>query len=239
VSDAPEPRRLVYRFGLPDGRRLEFGIELSANTLASRRRPRDQYPAWTALDFMKCPNCPLQASQQPRCPIAENLVDVAQAFKDAQSFAEVDVEVEYQERRYSKRTSMQQALSSLIGVFMVTSGCPVLDKLRPMVDTHLPFMSPEESTYRTITMYLLAQYFRMRRGLRADWELKELVSFLEACRLTNSSFVRRLQAVGVGDASLNALAVLNTLGEITSLTIDGDMRRLERLFVEHFRRETD
>lgn len=237
MSDAPETRRLVYRFGLPNGQRVELEVELSASSLSARRKPRQAYPEWTALEFMKCPTCPLQASQHPRCPIAENMVDVVEAFEDAQSFAEADVEVEYQERRYSKHTSMQQALSSLIGVFMVTSGCPVLDKLRPMVDTHLPFMSPEESTYRTLTMYLLAQYFRMRRGLRPDWELKDLVSFLESCRQTNSAFVRRLHAVGVGDASLNALGMLNTLGEITSLTIEGDMRRLERLFVEHFRHD--
>ncbi|MGE0455206.1 MAG: hypothetical protein AB7O37_16125 [Vicinamibacteria bacterium] len=239
MNEAGETKRLVYRFGPPGAEPLEFVVELSENTLSARRRERESYPEWTALEFMKCPNCPLQASQHPRCPIAANLTEVVESFKDAQSFAEVDVEVEYQERRYSKRTSMQQALSSLIGVFMVTSGCPVLDKLRPMVDTHLPFMSPEESTYRTISMYLLAQYFRMRRGLRPDWELKDLVSFLEGCRLTNSAFVRRLQAVGVGDASLNALAMLNTLGEITSLTVDGDMRRLERLFMEHLRREAD
>src|SRR5262249_45179319 len=78
--------------------------------------------------------------------------------------------------------------SSLIGIFMVTSGCPVMNKLRPMVDTHLPFMTSAESTYRVISMYLLAQFFRQRQGRKPDWALEGLLGVLEAAKETNAAF---------------------------------------------------
>lgn len=196
--------------------------------------PRASYPEWTALAYKKCPNCPLDEAQNQRCPIAANLVEVVLTFKDERSFDEVDVTVDVHERRYLKHASLQQALAGMIGVLTVTSGCPVLNKLRPMVETHLPFMSPEESTYRMISMYLLAQYFRTRQGLAPDWELSRLLDLLEECRETNAAFVRRLQTLGINDATLNALAMLNTMGEITSLSIEGDLRRLEKIFGDHY-----
>tara|TARA_B100000686_G_scaffold86198_1_gene93073 strand:- start:90 stop:251 length:162 start_codon:yes stop_codon:yes gene_type:complete len=42
------------------------------------------------------------------------------------------------ERCYVEHTTMTEAVSSLLGIYMVTSGCPVMDKLRPMVRFHLP-----------------------------------------------------------------------------------------------------
>ncbi len=118
---------------------------------------------------------------------------------------------------------------------MVTSGCPIMSKLRPMVDTHLPFMTASESIYRMISMYLTAQFFLFRMGRKPDWELKEFVAFLEAARDTNAAFCKRLQSIGVKDASLNAISSLNAMGEITRLSLEmGDLARWERIFHEHY-----
>jgi hypothetical protein len=239
VSGAPPGApalRIAYRFTFSDGRARDFALTLDHDTLQLLAVPRDSYPEWTALSYKKCPNCPLDEAQHPRCPVAANLVDVVETFKDERSFDDVDVAVDVQERRYVKRASVQEALSAMIGVLTVASGCPVLNKLRPMVETHLPFMSPAESTYRVIAMYLLAQYFRDKQGLAADWDLDQLVSLLEECRQTNAGLVRRLQTLGINDATLNALTVLNTMGEITSLSIEGDMKRLEKIFGDHYGR---
>jgi hypothetical protein len=225
-----------YQFLFDDGTRRTFLITLDHASLQLLQEPRPGYPAWTELGYKQCPNCPLDVHQHPRCPVAVNLVDVVEFLKDRLSIDEVSVEVEFHDRRYSKRTSLQQAAGSLIGIFTVTSGCPILNKLRPMVDTHLPFQTSDESTYRTISMYLMAQYFLTRRGLAADWELKDLVGFLARARETNAAFCRRLQAIGIKDASLNALSNLNAMGEITSLSIEtSDLRRLEKIFAEHYR----
>ena len=234
MSAGPAPIRIAYRFKFKDGRDREFHLTLDHDTLRLLVEPRASYPEWTALSYKQCPNCPLDLARHPRCPVAANLVDVVEAFKDERSYDVVDVAVEVHERRYMKRASVQQALSALIGVLTVTSGCPVLDKLRPMVETHLPFMSPEESTYRMISMYLLAQYLRGRQGRQPDWDLGRLVELLEECRRSNAALVGRLQTLGINDASLNALAMLNTMGEITTLSIEGDLRRLQKIFGEHY-----
>ena len=231
MSDQARLVTCRYLFAFPDGSRRQFLIRLDHDSLEMVVDPRESYPPWTELGYKRCPNCPLDESQHRLCPIARNLVDVVEFLEDRLSYQEVEVSVEHHERRYSKRTTLQQAAGSLIGIFTVTSGCPVMNQLRPMVDTHLPFQTPDESTYRTISMYLMTQYFLHKRGEAADWDLRDLVHFLAEARETNTAFCRRLQSIGVRDASLNALSNLNAMGEITSLSIETrDLARLERIF---------
>ncbi len=239
MSEAtPRQQKVVsyrYTFSFKDNETVEFLVELAHDSLEMLAPERTDYPAWTELEYKKCPGCPLDEATHPQCPIARNLVDVVDFLKKRYSYEEVEVVAEFHERRHVKRTSLQHAASSLIGIFTVTSGCPILNKLRPMVDTHLPFMTPDESTYRTISMYLLAQYFRHKQGKTADWELADLVHFLAKARETNTAFLRRLQSIGVRDASLNALSNLNAMGEITSLSIESrDLKRIERIFNDQY-----
>jgi hypothetical protein len=227
-----ENLRFTYRFRYGDGRVEELEIELDYETLGFVPQAREQEPHWTALGFHQCPNCPLQESTHPCCPIARNLVPVVEMLRDRISHEECEVEVETAGRRYSRRTSLQHAAGSLIGIVNVTSGCPTLDKLRPMVATHLPFMTSDESTYRMISTYLMSQYFLHKQGLGADLALVGFLDFLREARDTNGAFCERLHALGVKDASLNALHSLNAMGEIVSLTIqEQDLERWERLFV--------
>jgi len=232
-----ESERVPYRytFRRADGRQRQFDVQLEHDSLAMVPVPRSSYPEWTRLSYRQCPNCPLQEDAHPRCPIAANLVDVAEFFSDALSYEGVEVTVEASGRTYAKKTSLQEAVGSLIGIFMVTSGCPVMNKLRPMVDTHLPFMTSAESTYRVISMYLLAQYFRQQQGLTPDWSLDGLLGVLEAAKQTNAAFCQRIQEVDLRDAILGALSVLNAQGEIASLSIEtDDLRRWARIFAEHY-----
>ncbi|MBN2370268.1 MAG: hypothetical protein JXO72_07260 [Vicinamibacteria bacterium] len=231
-------RRIQYRYAFyfPDGARKIFRITLRHATLAIVSPERNAYPEWTALEYRRCRNCPLDPSLQPHCPIAREMVDAVCFLKDWRSFEEVEVHVQAGEsRRYMKRTTLQEGAGALLGIYMVASGCPILNKLRPMLATHLPFMSSEESTYRTVSMYLMAQYFRHKRGHAADWGLGELLALLHECRTANSDYCDRLRSLGIGDAALNALALLNVQGELTSLSLEtGDLTRWERIFGEHY-----
>jgi hypothetical protein len=235
--DDPVPSVLgfSYTFAFDDGATRSFAIQLDHATLAVTEAPTGPLPEWTRLSFRQCPNCPLREEQNPRCPIAANLVEVVEFLRDRSSFEPVEVRVVGEDREYRKRTTLQQGAGSLMGIYMVSSGCPVMDKLRPMVDTHLPFMKPDESCYRMISMYLTAQYFRARAGQEADWDLDGFLGFLRACHETNAGFCNRLRAIGVKDASLNALATLSAMGEITSLTIETeDLERWRRIFLAHY-----
>ncbi len=234
----PERRTLVYRyrFRFPDGSERGIEIKLDYETLALVSPPRESYPAWTALGVEQCPPCPLEADSHPRCPVAERFVDIVDVFRDWRSYAMVDTTVESRNRSYSKRTSLQEAASAVIGIINVSSGCPILNKLRPMLGTHLPFMDPDESAYRTIGNYLIAQHFLQRSGHKADWGLEGLRTLLHDCHVVNACLTSRLRKLEIQDAALNALAVLNMQGEITSMSLaSDDLARWERIFLAHYR----
>ena len=212
-----------YHFRMADGTDKEFAIRVGAQTLDLVPTPRDHHPAWSALGYHQCPNCPLHQDQHSHCPIATNLVDLVDFFKETMSYDEVDVTIETDQRQYTKHTSVQQALSSLLGIYMVTSGCPVMDRLRPMVRFHLPFATLEETAYRVISMYLVAQYFRRKRGLRPDWELKGLVPIYEAIQTVNKSFLQRFNELKGKDANANALVILDAFAGFVTFSIDTDL----------------
>ena len=92
-------------------------------------------------------------------------------FTDLVSYDQVRVTVESDERALVATLSAQQALASLIGLIMASSGCPRTAVFRPMARFHLPFSSESETAYRVAAMYLLAQHFAARSGGKPDLAL--------------------------------------------------------------------
>jgi len=218
-----------YRFTLPDGSVKEFAFQLDGTTLGFIHEPRAAYPEWARLSYSQCPNCPLKEDTHPNCPVAANLVEVVDFFQGAVSSDTVDLEIINETRTVTKRTSMSNGVSAIQGVINVTSGCPVLDRMRPMLRTHLPFSSIEETMYRTLTMYLMAQYFRHRRGLSADWDMDKLLDIFEDIRVVNRAFCQRLYAACTKDANVNALIHLDSFVELTNFALLKKKDRLDRL----------
>ena len=223
--------QLEYEFTLGNGVQKRFPVYLRKPGLALVLPEREEGPAWTALGHERCPNCPLDPARHARCPVAANLVDVIEAFRDCLSTEEAQIIIRHAAREYHRRAPLQYGVSSLMGLYMVTSGCPILDKLRPMVRTHLPFATIEETTYRVVAMYLLAQYFLHQRGRRVDWKLGQLVRLCEDINQVNQAFARRLLSISPQDASLNAIANLDCFSTVTALSIVRDsLKDLEALF---------
>jgi hypothetical protein len=220
-----------YHFTSPKNQVREFRIELNAATLGLIVRPRSEYPAWTALTHQQCTNCPLKPEEHPRCPVAANLVEVVDHFKEAVSYEQSVTEITTANRTYKKTAPLQDSLSALVGIYMTTSGCPILDKLRPLVYTHLPFSSLEETTYRAVAMYWLAQYFRKQRGLEPDWTLEGLARIYEEIVTVNRCFHLRIFDVTVADAGLNALVQLDCYAQFTNrMVLPKNLGEIERLF---------
>jgi len=171
--------RFFYTFKFPDGVVKQFDVLLNASTL-ELITPKDlPKPSWTKLKYKQCEQCPLSDDVE-HCPVAVNLGNLVETFKDSQSYEHTTVQVQTPERTYEKQTTLQKGLRSIIGIYMVTSNCPVMDKLRPMVKFHLPFGSLEETVYRAVSMYLTAQYLLMRKGKTPDWDLKKLTEIYKA-----------------------------------------------------------
>jgi len=181
-KDSDDVNRVIsfqYRFVFGRGFERTIDVNLDKKTLNLIQTRKASYPEWTALESFQCPNCSLDGDNHVFCPIAVNLVGLVDFFRDMISYKEVNLLIRSEERAYIKHTTLQQGISSLVGIYMVTSGCPVMDKLKPMVRFHLPFATLRETQYRVISMYLLAQYFLYRRGKKPDWELKNLVTIYD------------------------------------------------------------
>ncbi len=228
---ADEPVAIEYLLSLQNGVEQRYVVRLDAGTMALRFQPREPLPEWTRLSVKQCPNCPLDAAVHPRCPVAVGLVDIVEAFKNRVSHEVVEVTVVTSSRTYRKRVSLQEVVTSLMGLHMATGGCPILDKLRPMVATHLPFATAEEAVLRMVSTYLLAQHFRAERGLKPDWELQQLVADCEDINAVNTAFGQRLQSINTLDASLNALVSLDCFAGLTGMSISQNyLDEMEGLF---------
>ena len=224
----------TYRLRLLDGPTREFRLRLDPDTLALELDLPAEPAPWTRLEHCRCANCPLLPAEHPHCPVARNLEPVIEAFREAFSFSQAEVEIETLARLCSQKTTLQVGLGSLVGLVMASSGCPHLDKLRPMLVNHLPFSLLRETVYRTISMYLVAQYFRSRRGLHPDWELAGLRDLLADIHQVNVGFVARLRSLGVKDAGLNALTRLGCFADTTSFMVEGDiLGDLEKYFAAY------
>lgn len=228
---ADETIVIEYRFSLKSGVEKLFHVRLRKPALQLIPAPNARLPEWTRLVHHQCPNCPLKPETDPHCPIAANLVDVIDSFKNSISVEEADITITHESRVYHKQTAVQYGVSSLMGLYMVTSECPVMDKLRPMVHTHLPFATVSETMFRAVSMYLLAQYFRQQHGKTPDWKLEKLVHIYEEVGKVNRAFAKRLLSINPQDASLNALVGLDCFATITAYSIvDDSLETMESLF---------
>jgi hypothetical protein len=225
-----------YKFIFNSGAQKEFNIELDNVTLNFIKTENKACPEWTKLSCFKCPNCILDERQYEFCPIAVNMIDIVDYFGNFASYEPVEVIVTAQERTYIKKISLQHGVSSLIGIYMVTSRCPILDKLKPMVRFHLPFATIEETKYRAISMYLLAQYCINQHGGQPDWDLHKLADAYDNIRTVNESFCKRLRTIERKDTNLNALVVLDIFADSVNLSIDRRMvDDLDYLFKGYFK----
>ena len=221
---------VTYAFDFADGQRREFRFEIDAMSGALVNAPTRAPSDWTRLEFEQCRGCKLKAEASPHCPVAAALDSVVDAFLGHISHQTVNVTVGIAGRTISKSAPLQEALQSLFGVLMVTSGCPAFERLRPMARFHLPFSSPEETTYRVVSMYMLAQYLRSRRGLPLDLEFRDLNRMYEEIHDVNVDFVKRLRRAGETDAHLNSVVSLDCLTTIVPLFIRKDLPSLGSLF---------
>lgn len=226
----PAPILIRYEFTRPDHPTVEHVVELDPKTLLNRASVPAELPDWARLSFEKCPNCPLPKGAEA-CPAAQRVADLVARFGDVFSFEIVSVKVTVTERTYARQDlSVQAALSPLIGLLMVTSGCPILGKLKPQARFHLPFASELETITRATSMYLLAQYLVGQKGGKPDWALAGLAAAYKETSKVNRAFANRLRAAAPKDANVNALIRLDTFAQAMPATIEDQMEELQFLF---------
>lgn len=210
-----------YTFTLQDGRTIDFKVTDQPTPV------KEPLPSWTRLEHCQCSNCPLNSGESPRCPAAIEILPVVDAFQAEDAYQPVDVKVVDDHRGYHKKTTLEEALRSLLGLKMATSGCPVLGELKSMAVHHLPFASTDEFIMRSVSHYLLQQYFEKRHGNDPDWDLKGLVERNQRLQLVNQALWQRIHSVCQGDSNLKALLNFFSMASSVSVSLESQLRKLE------------
>ena len=222
--------KMVYAYKFSEGPIIKFELFLDEGTLAFIPGERPSLPDWALLGYHQCAICPLDERKNQYCPIAANFSGISEKFTTFTSHDRVSVVVLVEERTYQKDTTVQMGLSPLLGIIMATSGCPIMDQLRPMVRFHLPFASLDETIFRMVSMHLVAQYLRQQEGKRADWSLDGLTRIYEQVEAVNRDFVDRLLGAAKNDVNVNALVNLDAFAKMVPLAADRLLKKITPYF---------
>ncbi len=219
-----------YRLRCENGDEHEFAIKLDAKSLKLIEPAPKTLPEWTQLNVHQCLDCPLKDSDSPHCPAAISLVDLAEKFGYLQSHVKVHTEIDINEKTISADTTAQRALSSMVGLLMATSGCPNTEFLRPLTRFHIPLADEEETIYRSVSMYLLAQYFRLSEEQTPDLALSGLTHSYRILHRVNQSMADRLRTTNHEDAGVNAVILLDLFAKAMPCSIEKSLDELRYLF---------
>jgi hypothetical protein len=227
-----ETVRIRYGFDLPNGSKKHVDLYFDPKNFRLTNEVPAEPPFWTELKFSQCANCPLSSEEHPHCPSALHMAPAVELLKELVSFDTVGVTVTQTERTVHAETSAQQALSSVLGLIMATSGCPWTDKLRPMARYHLPFASEAETVYRSVCMFLLARELlaHEQTGLGESSGFTVLKDLYDNLHVVNRDMSRRLGAATRTDPARNAMALLDSYTTLLPAALESQLTELKPLF---------
>ena len=230
------PFEFRYQFHFENDLVKEYQLALDPDTLSliSPTAPHQTLPDWTRLTFQQCACCPLDEKGYSHCPIAVNIMELVETFKTIFSFHDCTVSCETVDRTFIKKTSVMEGLAAIFGVIMATSDCPVMEFLKPMARFHLPFATIEETTVRSASMYLLAQYFKYKNSKSMHFDFKNLENHYAKVKLINEGLLARINSAGSEDADKNAIVTLHSISQFLSMEIDYSLSGLEYIFAGRY-----
>ncbi|MEI6984865.1 MAG: hypothetical protein WCK65_01955 [Rhodospirillaceae bacterium] len=229
-----ETIEILYRFGLHDGTAYAFTLTIDAKTLRMRIPETPSGASWTLLASHQCSHCPLSTAKLTHCPAALNIESVIETLGFLISHEKVHLEIETAERRTSADVPAQNAISSILGLAIATSGCPHTAFLKPMARFHQPLASFEETIFRVMGTYLTGEYLRGLEGPPMDVNLDRLNAIYQNLQTMNQSLASRLRAAqSLNDAGINALIILNCYAECVPIFVDDEIDIIRRLFNDY------
>ncbi len=223
--------QIEYRLSLPDQKSVHYQLTLDDRTGELLDNTPPNLPEWAALEFNQCPHCPLSVKTSPSCPLATRLVNIIVHFDRLMSYDRISLEVITERRIISRETSVQDALSSIMGLVIPTSGCPHTAYFRPMARYHLPLADTNETIYRATSMYLLSQYYRHKNGKSVDLEFNGLKEIYRNMQILNAAIADRLRAASKSDSSVNALILLDMFALALPYAIEESLEEMRHLFL--------
>ncbi|MDK9707819.1 MAG: hypothetical protein OEL83_12290 [Desulforhopalus sp.] len=218
-----------YSFLLPDLRCITFSVIIDPLSHEIATCPIIA-PAWARLEFHQCAPCTLKVEEHPYCPVALSISDLVTTFKATPSHVECTVSCRSPDRTVMKETKIQEGLTSILGLLIAISGCPIMEFFKPLARFHLPFATVDESIFRIVAMYMLRKYYQNEGMVRDHFSLGDIKDHYALVRLVNKGIFDRVHSVTQFDADKNAIITLNSLGQILEMEIDSNLESLAHLF---------
>jgi hypothetical protein len=162
-----------------------------------------------------------------------HFIDIVDRFDHILSYDQVRLEVVMDERTVSRSITAQKGLSSLVGILITSSGCPYTKYFKPMLRFHLPLSSEAETIYRAVSMYLLAQYFIIKEGKKADFDLHGLEKIYNNMHVINVAIAERLRVASKTDALVNAIILLDMFTGTIPSVIEESLDELRYLYTPY------
>ena len=225
---------ITYRFTFPgtSDNKISYRMGLDENdyTYHCYEKESLEINQWAALDFHQCKNCTLDINIYPLCPIAKNLNNVVNFFKDTASTKKAVVIITTKDRTYAKKCSVQDGLFPIFGLIMASSGCPHMAFLKPLARFHLPFSSVEETLFRVSSMYLLKEYLKKKKYQHNDnISIDGLLTLYREVEIVNQGILQRINSLAEIDANKNALIILNSFAQIIGIRLSTNLEALNNL----------
>lgn len=211
---------ITYQLLRDDGSEWRYEVDIHRQQPAVEHNG-EAHPEWTRLGCNQCSNCPLDPATVEYCPAALDFADIAQHFANTASIERADVWVHTKERSYFKNCDMQNILRSLFGLIMASGSCPILSRLKPLAEFHLPFASLEETVHRMTGTYLIRQYLIKCQGHgEPDWDMKGLQQLYHELKVVNMALMQRIRQASKEDANINAIQTFVSISSIVEMGVD-------------------
>jgi len=226
----------LYPAGQPS---VSFRVTLDPFSATYSFPNPDFAPRWTYLEEHQCSHCPLSADTQQLCPLAARVVPFVKKLSHLSSIDEMKVDVTQFDRTRHIVAPAQDILGSLLGLFIATSDCPHTRFLRPMAYFHLPLADADETVYRVLSMYRLAQYFRKEKTGKAYAGFEKLNDLYGNMVEVNQKLSKRMRLAlseheDKQDGTLNAVSLLDALSQYVPASIEDAVRDLEPIFTSYW-----
>jgi hypothetical protein len=223
---------LRYLFTLPDQSTLEYLFKLEGERYVLQNQNR-QPPPWSELHCQQCAHCPYKGGKGPAfCPAAQQLSLVVEDVNELMSYDKIEMRVETSQRTLVQQTSVQEAVSSLLGLLFASSGCPHTEFLLPLARYHLPMATPEETIWRACGSFLLAQYFRENNNETPE-KLEDILRRYQNLEDINRAMVKRLRNQVSSDSCLNAIVVLDNYAKHFPSFLEKSIHNLKPLYASY------
>lgn len=204
------PHHYIYEINFENGNRYrrEMVIDRIDGKLIEEESIPDELKEFALLDFCKCEHCPYSSNDFKYCPVFQNIANVISEFKNNDPHEIIEAKVFIENKTVVMKGELQVALTSLIGLLMASSECEYFDFLKPMVKTHQPFSSYEETLIRVVSLYFLDRFLR---GHTLDWDIKELKKEYQSLEKVNAGILARIKSIRGGvEVEREAVLILDS-----------------------------